>query len=97
MSVLLQDTTKSSQFNTTRKTKEAINTYSTNFCIRKCNGYTYLKIGLCYKELSSYKQAIRYFTKACHEDPQLSEAWMEIGLCYEATGSIEEAITSKKQ
>ncbi len=52
---------------------------------------------MCYKELSSYKQAIRYFTKACHEDPQLSEAWMEIGLCYEATGSIEEALHNIKK
>ena len=74
------------------KTKEAINTYLLTFAFEHATGYTYLKIGLCYKELSSYKQAIRYFTKACHEDPQLSEAWMEIGLCYEATGSIEEGL-----
>ena len=74
------------------KTKEAINTYLLTFAFENATGYTYLKIGLCYKELSSYKQAIRYFTKACHEDPQLSEAWMEIGLCYEATGSIEEGL-----
>ena len=75
-----------------RKNKEAINTYLLTFAYENATGYTYLKIGLCYKELSSYKQAIRYFTKACHEDPQLSEAWMEIGLCYEAIGSIEEGL-----
>ena len=74
------------------ETKEAINTYLLTFAFENATGYTYLKIGLCYKELSSYKQAIRYFTKACHEDPQLSEAWMEIGLCYEAIGSIEEGL-----
>lgn len=79
------------------KTKEAINTYLLTFAFENATGYTYLKIGLCYKELSSYKQAIRYFTKACHEDPQLSEAWMEIGLCYEATGSIEEALHNIKK
>ena len=78
------------------KTKEAINTYLLTFAFENATGYTYLKIGLCYKELSIYKQAIRYFTKACHEDPQLSEAWMEIGLCYEATGSIEEALYNIK-
>lgn len=79
------------------KTKEAINTYLLTFAFENATGYTYLKIGLCYKELPSYKQAIRYFTKACHEDPQLSEAWMEIGLCYEATGSIEEALHNIKK
>ena len=79
------------------KTKEAINTYLLTFAFENATGYTYLKIGLCYKELSIYKQAIRYFTKACHEDPQLSEAWMEIGLCYEATGSIEEALHNIKK
>jgi len=74
------------------KTKEAINTYLLTFAFEDATGYTYLKIGLCYKELSMHKQAIRYFTKACHEDPQLSEAWMEIGLCYDASGSTEEGL-----
>ena len=74
------------------KTKEAIKTYLLTFAFESATGYTYLKIGMCYKELLIYKQAIRYFTKACHEDPQLSEAWMEIGLCYDATGSTEEAL-----
>ena len=74
------------------KTKEAISTYLLTFAFEDATGYTYLKIGLCYKELSLYKQAIRYLTKACHEDPQLSEAWMEIGLCYNALGSTEEGL-----
>lgn len=74
------------------KLKEAINTYLLTFAFEDATGFTYLKIGLCYKELTLYKQAIRYFTKACHEDPQLSEAWMEIGLCYDANGSTHEAL-----
>ncbi len=44
-----------------------------------------------------YKQSIRYLTKACHEDPQLSEAWLEIGLCYEASGSLEEGLHHVKK
>jgi len=72
--------------------KEAIKTYHTTFDFEEATGYTYLKIGLCYKQLSMYKQAIRYFTKASHQDPQLSEAWMESGLCYDAVGSSEEAL-----
>ena len=72
--------------------QEAIKTYLLTFPFEEPTGYTYLKIGLCYKELSLFKQAIRYFTKACHLDPQLSEAWMEIGLCYDALNSTEEAL-----
>lgn len=72
--------------------KEAIKTYILTFAFEEPTGFTYLKIGLCYKQLSLYKQAIRYFTKACHEDPQLSEAWMEIGLCYDSIGSSEESL-----
>ena len=72
--------------------KEAIKTYLLTFDFEEATGYTYLKIGLCYKQLSMYKQAIRYFTKASHQDPQLSESWMETGLCYDAIGSSEEAL-----
>ena len=74
------------------KTKEAIETYMLTFAFEEPTGFTYLKIGLCYKELMQYKQAIRYLTKACHEDPQLSEAWLEIGLCYDASGASEEGL-----
>ena len=77
--------------------KEAIKTYILTFAFEKPTGYTYLKIGLCYKELRMYKQSIRYLTKACHEDPQLSEAWLEIGLCYEASGSLEEGLHHVKK
>ena len=77
--------------------ENAINTYLLTFAFENATGYTYLKIGMCYKKLSKYKQAIRYFTKACHEDPQLSEAWMEIGLCYEAIGLLKKLTTSKKR
>ena len=72
--------------------KEAIKTYLLTFAFEEATGYTYLKIGLCYKDLSLFNQAIRYFTKASHQDPQLSEAWMEAGLCYDALGSTEEAL-----
>jgi tetratricopeptide (TPR) repeat protein len=74
------------------KSKEAIKTYILTFPFEEPTGYTYLKIGLCYKDISSFKQAIRYFTKSCHQDPQLSEAWMEMGLCYDALDSTEEAL-----
>ena len=77
--------------------QEAINTYLLTFAFEEATGYTYLKIGLCYKDLSKFKQAIRYFTKASHQDPQLSEAWMEIGLCYDALGSTEEALYNIKK
>ena len=77
--------------------QEAINTYLLTFSFEEATGYTYLKIGLCYKDLSKFKQAIRYFTKASHQDPQLSEAWMEIGLCYDALGSSEEALYNIKK
>lgn len=72
--------------------KKAIDTYLLTFAFENATGFTYLKIGLCYKELALYKQAIRYLTKACHEDPQLSEAWMEIGLCMDANESSTEAL-----
>tara|TARA_B100000780_G_scaffold278810_1_gene253790 strand:- start:2068 stop:3456 length:1389 start_codon:yes stop_codon:yes gene_type:complete len=72
--------------------KEAIKTYLLTFPFEEPTGYTYLKIGLCYKDLASFKQAIRYFTKSCHQDPQLSEAWLETGLCYDALGATEEAL-----
>tara|TARA_B110000977_G_scaffold150214_1_gene190461 strand:- start:1426 stop:2808 length:1383 start_codon:yes stop_codon:yes gene_type:complete len=74
------------------KSKEAIKTYILTFPFEEPTGYTYLKIGLCYKDISSFKQAIRYFTKSCHQDPQLSESWMEMGLCYDALDSTEEAL-----
>ena len=74
------------------KTKEAIKTYLLTFAFENASGYTYLKIGLCYKELSMYKQAIRYLTKACHEDPQLSESWMEIGICYDQLNATNEGL-----
>lgn len=72
--------------------EEAIKTYLLTFAFEEVTGYTYLKIGLAYKQLKQYKQAIRYLTKACHEDPQLSEAWMEIGLCLNATENNQEAL-----
>ncbi len=77
--------------------EEAIKTYLLTFAFEEATGYTYLKIGLCYKDLSKFKQAIRYFTKASHQDPQLSEAWMEIGLCFDALGSVEEALYNIKK
>jgi len=79
------------------ETKEAIKTYLLTFPFEEPTGYTYLKIGLCYKDLGSFKQAIRYFTKSCHQDPQLSESWMEIGLCYDELGSTEEALYNIKK
>ena len=74
------------------ETKKALNTYLLTIEIQEPSGYTYLKIALCHKELSQYKQAIRYLTKATHEDPQLSEAWMEMGLCLDEINSTEEGL-----
>ncbi len=76
------------------KYEEAIQTYLLTFAFEEATGYTYLKIGLAYKELKQYKQAIRYLTKACHEDPQLSEAWLEIGLCFNASSNHQEALVN---
>jgi tetratricopeptide (TPR) repeat protein len=70
----------------------ALKTYLQTIEIQEPSGYTYLKIALCYKELSMYKQAIRYLTKATREDPQLSEAWMEMGLCLDEINSTEEGL-----
>jgi tetratricopeptide (TPR) repeat protein len=74
------------------ETKEALKTYLQTLELQEPSGYTYLKIALCYKELSLFKQAIRYLTKATHEDPQLSEAWMEMGLCLDEVNHTEEAL-----
>jgi len=74
------------------KTKEAIKTYMLTLAFEEASGYTFLKIGLCYKQIKMHKQSIRYLTKACHEDPQLAEAWMEIGLCMDVQGRLEEGI-----
>ena len=74
------------------ETKKALSTYLLTLELQEPSGYIYLKIALCYKELSLHKEAIRYLTKATHEDPQLSEAWMEMGLCLDEINHTEEAL-----
>jgi tetratricopeptide (TPR) repeat protein len=77
----------------------AIKTYMSGFEFFDPNGYAYLRIASCYRQLKKYKQAKNYFSKALKLDKDLDEAHLEMAVLsldeenhYEAVFHIKEAV-----
>mgnify|MGYP002920369079 FL=1 len=59
--------------------KEAISHYLNAVLIDRSNANSYLGLGICYKHLEKYPQAIKYLEKATEIEPDFYEAYYELG------------------
>ncbi|MDX5427969.1 MAG: tetratricopeptide repeat protein, partial [Bacteroidota bacterium] len=71
---------------------EAAEVYEASFGFDDPTGYSYYRLGNCYRHLGNFNKAYKYFTLAVKEDPELDEALLELSLLNLEQGKIFEAI-----
>jgi tetratricopeptide (TPR) repeat protein len=59
---------------------KAIDTYMSGFEYFDPNGFSYLRIAACYRQLKNYQKAKIYYRKALKLDPDLDEAHLEMAV-----------------
>ena len=57
---------------------------------------THFDLGLAYKEMGLYEEAIKAFTKVIHVAGRAVQCYLMLGLCHREQGDITEAITQFK-
>jgi Putative Zn-dependent protease, contains TPR repeats len=72
--------------------EKAIKVYEEMLELEYTKGFTYYKIGLCYKENKKLIPALNAFQKSLREDPQFYLSMMEQSYIYEELGGMKEAL-----
>ncbi|MCC5916673.1 MAG: tetratricopeptide repeat protein [Cryomorphaceae bacterium] len=77
--------------------QKAIDIYIDLLELEDLNAYTYLRIGLAYREMGDDKQAMRYYQKGYQEDPDMEDVLLNmVNLCEENESWREAVFYAKK-
>lgn len=88
---------KASCFEAMGEWQKAIEVYEEMLDLEYTKSYTFLKIGLCYKESKQSVLALQAFQKSLRHDPQFYLSMMEQSYIYEEMGGMKEALHFAKE
>lgn len=76
---------------------EAISIYKHVLTLADANAWTYFRIAECYINTDKVEDALLYYFKTIHEDPNYHQAWYKIALIHNKNKNYESALETIKK